>query len=160
MAAQLTIFIGIPASGKSTLARQMAAVEPNTVHVSTDALRQEILGHIRNKTRDGFIFAEARRRTREWLQQGVNVIYDATNVTRQARRPFLHIARGLEVPVRAVWIRCPKEVALQRNRLREVPVPDHAIDEMDRDLQEPTPMEGFSAILTVEVEETQTEVAS
>lgn len=146
MAARLTILIGIPGSGKSTLARRLAAAEPGAVLVSTDALREELMGHIRNKTRDGMIFAEARRRATEALQAGQDVVYDATNVSRAARRPFLELARALGAPVHAAWVSCDRELALQRNRQREFPVPDHAIDEMLGELEPPSEAEGFAGI--------------
>lgn len=146
MAPQLTILIGIPGSGKSTLARKLAEEQAGAILVSTDELRRELLGHIRNKTQDAMIFSEARQRTQRALQEGFSVVYDATNVTRSARRPFLEIARELQVPVLAAWVDCRKEVAQQRNRAREFPVPDHAIDEMLHDLEDPTTVEGFAGV--------------
>lgn len=146
MAPQLTILIGIPGSGKSTLARRLAEEQADAVLVSTDELRHELLGHIRNKTQDPMIFIEAQDRTRRALQQGRSVVYDATNVTRKARGPFLAIAREMGVPALAAWVDCRKEVALQRNRAREFPVPDHALDEMLQELENPTTIEGFAGV--------------
>ncbi|MCJ2123642.1 AAA family ATPase [Methylobacterium sp. J-077] len=68
------------------------------------------------------------------------------------RAPIIAIARGHGVPVEAVWIRVPLEVALERNRQRRAHriVPEASIRSVARLFEPPTHGEGFSEARIVE----------
>jgi tRNA uridine 5-carbamoylmethylation protein Kti12 len=55
------------------------------------------------------------------------------------------------VPV-AIFVRCPLEVALARNRRRRFPVPDEVVRRFYDSLEAPTKEEGFAEVFVVEQE--------
>ncbi len=83
----LTFMIGIPGAGKSQWIKNNTG--ENTVIVSPDALRKELLGNINDQTKNGQIWAVAKERVISALNDGRDVILDATNVASKNRRNFL-----------------------------------------------------------------------
>ena len=73
------MMVGLPRSGKSTYAKELAD-EISAVVCSSDAIRQELCGdeNLQNKNED--VFRVLHRRIKEYLRKGTNVIYDATNI--------------------------------------------------------------------------------
>ncbi|NLG85236.1 MAG: ATP-binding protein [Firmicutes bacterium] len=143
-----TMMVGIPGSGKSTLAERLA-VEQEAVLVSTDRLRAELIGSAENRSRDRLVFARAAIDIQEALRYGLNVIYDATNLTVRDRARILRL---LPPGTRKVcyYLKIPLEVALARNRRRERVVPTEVMEAMFRRLEEPTTAEGWDEIRIVE----------
>ena len=76
-----TFLIGIPASGKSTYAKNHGK---NIV--STDSIRKEINGDENIQANRGLIFNIAHKRIIEILKNNEDVIFDATNITRHDRK--------------------------------------------------------------------------
>lgn len=78
--------VGLPASGKSTYAQQMASSE--RIHLSSDLIRKELYGDesIQGNGKEIFQFME--ERTRQAINNGYDVIYDATNLRRRDRVKF------------------------------------------------------------------------
>lgn len=96
---------GLPGAGKSTLARQWVAKDPdNRLRINYDDLRIELYGEgwKFNRPEEDAMKAEAFRRAKTWL--GVNpyekaVIIDNLNLTTNARQPWISLARELGVPI-------------------------------------------------------------
>ncbi|MEN9230545.1 MAG: WYL domain-containing protein [Thermostichus sp. DG02_5_bins_236] len=155
MASDLTCFshilIGLPGSGKSTLAACLAETLPSSRIISTDTIRQDsygdpaIQGHwpeIETRVLEGIDHA---------LQQGLSVIYDATNAHRSWRLDLLQKLPAMN------WVSwyliTPLDVCKQRNQKRPKPVPDSVIEAMARSLKAfpPVPAEGFLEVLTLDL---------
>ncbi|MHC2104912.1 AAA family ATPase [Methylobacterium sp. CM6246] len=68
------------------------------------------------------------------------------------RAPIIAVARRHGVPVEAVWIRVPLDVALERNRQRRADaiVPEASIRTVASLFEPPTVEEGFSRVRIVE----------
>lgn len=81
---KLYVMCGLVASGKSTLAKQLSE-EYNAKILSSDSIREELYGDesIQGDVKE--VFETLHKRANEILQQGINVIYDATNISRKRR---------------------------------------------------------------------------
>ncbi|GAB2774681.1 hypothetical protein GCM10027275_17150 [Rhabdobacter roseus] len=118
---RLFLVMGLPASGKTSFARALAAALDG-VHLSSDAIRAELArrGTYQDADKEA-VYAEMLRRTAQVLSEGRDVVADAT-FHRQARRAlFLNLAKAQEVPYRLIEIRASE--ATTRQRL-QVPRPD------------------------------------
>ncbi|MDA8234660.1 MAG: ATP-binding protein [Clostridia bacterium] len=135
----LTIMCGLPGSGKSTYARELPGR-----YVSTDEIREFVTGDARNIYHDDLVFTMAREMVKQFLKGGEDVVYDATNLTRADRKKAAKWAG--DRPVRVVWVDCPLELALERNRERERQVPEEVIRRMAKRFQIPNEEEGYEII--------------
>ena len=147
--ALFAMMVGIPGSGKSTAAERIARAEA-AVLVSTDRLREELMGRAEDRSRDRLVFARALAVMREALLDGRNVVYDATNLTRDARRRVL---KALPAGIRKVchYLRTPLHAALVRNQARRRMVPPEVIARMCARLRAPEMSEGWDEIRVIEV---------
>ena len=117
----LLLLAGLPASGKSTLARRLAALGATVV--SLDAIRAD-LGDVTDQSRNADVVAIAQMRVEEALAAGQWVVLDATNLRRAWRQRWERLAAEMQVPIRIHWVRTPLVLCLWRNwrRTRRVPV--------------------------------------
>jgi predicted kinase len=139
---KLTVLVGIPASGKSTYASEVE----DAIVLSSDQLRIELYGDVDNQDNNGELFQELNRRAKEALNNGQNVILDATNINAKRR---IHLVqqefRDYPNKVARVYL-TPYELCLKRNSERERKVPNHVIKRMYLNFQIPTYEEGWSDI--------------
>ena len=70
---KLIVLAGISGAGKSMYAAGYAAAHPGTVIVSTDAIREELLGDASDQSEPQKIFSAVHRRVRTALSQGKTV---------------------------------------------------------------------------------------
>jgi len=77
-----------------------------------------------------------------------DVVVDNTNTTRKSREKYVQIAKLFGIPVRAIYINCPIDLALERNASRsgKEHVPDKAIRFYNKILQTPSTNEGFDSV--------------
>jgi predicted kinase len=142
---RIVLLVGLPGSGKSTYAKRRGLPV-----LSSDVLRELLSGDVNNQNIHARVFATLRYLLRQRLAIGQPVtVVDATNLTRQERRPYREIARKLDVPIEAVHFDTPLEVCLARNAARGRIVPEDVIRRMAARLQPPTPGEGFARVTIV-----------
>lgn len=113
----LAIFVGVPLSGKSTLARALAQeAETRTLQVENDALRARLaaaLGHpvpTHDRDENFLTYQTAWRLLALGLEGGANVIHDATSFTEAGRRGAYRVADACDAPVVVVFVETPREV--------------------------------------------------
>lgn len=148
--AKLIILCGLPGSGKSQYAVNYKAVDDAictdfTVIHSSDAIREELFGDAGSQEDNGRVFELMHKRVKEDLKAGKTVIYDATNITRKARRGAINLAGDNDtIECHIVWadpVECRR-----RDSLRERKVGYAVIEKMLRRWQSPWIDEGFDEV--------------
>ena len=139
----ITIYLisGIPGSGKTTLAHQLAEQHNATVH-SYD----ELPNANTKASMDGSVKQVWLQAIREDLQTGKSVICDGLNLTVAERKEFL--STFADIPCKKVlFVKIvPLETCLQRNREREARLPDFVVEQSAERMEAPTKDEGWDAI--------------
>ncbi len=137
------MLIGLPGSGKSEVARQLA--DSNTIVLSSDAIRKEFYGDETIQDDPTKIFEEMQRRTISALKNEKNVVYDATNISRKKRKHLLSsITISCKKIVYVVWARY--ETCLARDNDRNHHVGESVIRRMLLNFQPPYYDEGWDNI--------------
>lgn len=135
--------VGLPASGKSTLAHKMT----DYIVISSDELRKELYGDINDQTHNAEIFEEMNRRTKQYIDEGKNVFYDATNLSRKRRGHLIkQIAKNADKKI-AGYLHIDLETAIRRDEQRDRTVGAEVIKKMFKNLQIPLKGEGFDEVV-------------
>ena len=93
---KLIVMCGLSASGKSTIAKELA-IKHNACIVSSDSIREEICRDVADQSKNEEVFKIFHKRIREYLNKGQNVIADATNITMKSRRVLIENVRKMDV---------------------------------------------------------------
>jgi predicted kinase len=112
----LVVLTGLPASGKTTLARE--AEKLGAVAVSLDGARGEINGDEGSQARLEDVLAISHARMALQLSLGWVVVSDATNVTRPILDHHIRLARAAGVPAVSVALNTAVDVSLARDAKR------------------------------------------
>ena len=139
---KLYTMIGIPGSGKSTIANQI----PNAVVISSDAIRKELYGAEEIQGDGKQVFDLVYKRIGDELAKGNDVVFDATNLTPKARNAvFRFTAEHI-----AIYVRTNLGTCLARNAARPRVVPKEIILKMKNRLIPPNRLEGFKTIIIID----------
>lgn len=136
---QAVLLMGIPASGKSSFYRERFALT-GSVHINLDTLR-------------------TRHRERVLLQECLEnhraFVVDNTNTLPEERARYIEPARRAGYEVIGFFFRSTVSECMQRNELRENPVPRAAIAAMSNRLILPSYGEGFDRLYFVSLDNGQ-----
>jgi len=142
------LLVGIPASGKSTLSKQLALKE-NAVILSTDSIRAKLYGSesIQGKWSD--IERELHKLIKHHVALKVPVIVDATHTKPEYREPLLNLSSRIKWA--CYWLDADLKECLKRNQARSRTVPSHVIKSMYDQLKltPPTRKEGFKKVYKI-----------
>lgn len=153
MRSTLYVMIGIPGSGKTTIAKNTAE-NINALHISRDEIRFSLLTDKDNYfAKENQVYKEFTKQIREGLAAGHTVIADATHLNQKSRYKLFHNIHlnPSETTVIGIYMRVPLETCLERNETRKggrTYVPPHEIHNMYTHLQPPTYIEPFNYIYT------------
>lgn len=137
---RLIMMIGIPGSGKSTYVKSIP--KEGVAVICPDEIREELTGDASDQTRNSEVFDLAYKRMRFSLYLQGSVVFDATSLTKEARKKVLsYIPDRKNTTVEYVWMDTPLEECLKRNASRERSVPEPVIRRMAEKLEPPTPEE-------------------
>ncbi|TCP58088.1 putative kinase [Tumebacillus sp. BK434] len=146
----LTVLVGIPASGKSTVARDLTAANQG-VWIHADDVKKELFGE-QTITRDinDAVLAAVKDRLTQAMAGGRQVVLDAKHRVPKYRRPYLELARQHGYQTEAIFLNVPLEAAVAMNGKRqaagEPSVSEAQIRRYERLLQIPTYAEDFDRI--------------
>lgn len=140
------VMVGLSASGKSTIAKDIAK-ENNCIVVSSDAIRGEICdGGVIDQTKNEDVFKIFHQRIRDGLLSGNNVIADATNINMKARRSVLENVKKIDCNKIAYIVPKSLDKCIEDNIYKDYPVPHHVIQKQMMNFQIPFLEEGFDEI--------------
>lgn len=142
---KLILLVGPPGCGKSTYAKKYIAEHNNTTHLSSDEIRAELYGDAAIQTDPGRVFELMQSRAVEALNNGLNVVYDATNMTRKDRSGIIVACpKFVKIEARVIW--APIGTCIERDATRRRTVGKDVIDKMLKRFQAPYYDEGIDEI--------------
>lgn len=137
---EMVVFVGWPASGKSSLYRSIFAPK-GFLHVNQDLLGTKEKCH---------------KAARKALESGQSVAIDNTNPAAADRKPYIDMAKSKRIAVRCIRLGTTREVSVHNNyfRVKETKgkvrrIPAVAYNIFNKKLEEPTVREGFESVETV-----------
>ncbi|MBW4651056.1 MAG: AAA family ATPase [Kastovskya adunca ATA6-11-RM4] len=138
---QLTLLIGVPGSGKSSLAQRLMEERPGCHLVSTDTIRAQLFGDESIQGAWEIVREHLQQQFRQVVKQATNgVIYDATNATQAHRQEAIALARAAGFSkITGIWLDTPLNTCLERNKERSRTVPETIIRQMHASLQTTPP---------------------
>lgn len=143
---KLILMCGVPASGKSTIAKKLSICLNNTPIVSMDDIRERLFGTRKCQQQGGLVYKLAVNRIIRLFRDSDIVIFDATNRTAKARKQVIQdIQDCVDCCVYCIFVNTPLDIALNRNLNRDesIQVPPAVIHRMYNTLQPPTNEEYF-----------------
>lgn len=120
------------------------------VYISSDDIREEVCGDAGDQSYNGIVFGIFYARAREAVENGDDVILDATHLTRKTRRKCRSHFKGLDCQFVAVELTTPVEKAIYRNKNRDRVVPNYAMSRMIQSYEPVEDNEGFDCIWRVD----------
>ncbi len=129
---EVVMLSGLPGAGKDTWIRQNAGSLPV---VSLDALRYEL--GVDPQDAQGTVVNAAKERARAYLRAQQPFLWNATNVTRQIRKPLIDLFAAYHARIRVVYLDAPLEVILHRDSLRSRPVSEPVIRKLMQKVEVP-----------------------
>jgi len=131
-ATALVMLIGPAGAGKSSFAFRHF---PADAIISSDRLRQVVLGDESSQQRNDDIFERIRELVAERAAAGLLTVIDATNTRGPQRSELAWHAHRHHRPLIAVVLDLPLETCLARNASRPHPVPARVIRQQVEDLR-------------------------
>ena len=127
---KLIMMKGIPASGKSTRAQEIAEGGGNWVRLNRDLLRDMLhFGKYSGKNESAVVACESKL-AGHFLGQGKNVIIDDCNINPKNQDMWQTVANLNDAKFEVVFVDTPLGDCLFRNQMRERTVPRHVIENM------------------------------
>jgi predicted kinase len=140
------LLVGIPASGKTTYAKQLATVTGSIV-LSTDEIRKKLYGSENIQGNWKEIESELHKSIKRYIALKIPVIVDATHTKPEHRKPLLKLSSHIKWS--CYWLDADLNECLERNQARTRTVPTHVIKAMHKQLKltPPSITEGFDNII-------------
>lgn len=126
---KLIVLVGIPGSGKTTLAKKIAARGYHCLNA--DSIRQELWGDPADQREPEKVFGIFFQQLEDLLAEGKDIVIDNTNINQKQRKPILERAAKAGYTDVQLWLLdVPLDVCLERNKGRERAVPDDIVANM------------------------------
>lgn len=147
----LIMMIGLPASGKSTVANSLLVLRDNEEHKpnihSSDELRKKLFNNVNDTKHNNTLFDKLHKNIINDLKSGKDVIYDATNISKKTRVGFLNSISKIPCEKVCMCMLTPYRICLKRNEKRTKKVPQNVIKRMYENFSPPMMCEGFDDIV-------------
>lgn len=142
---KIFMLCGLPASGKSTYAKELAKQEKANLH-SSDNMRKILFGDENINDKNDELFKVLHKQIKLDLLDNKNIVYDATNINYKRRKAFLEELNKIDCEKICILIATPYEKCLEQNKLRERQVPEEVIKKMYLNFYIPQYYEGWDDI--------------
>ena len=147
----MIVMVGLAGSGKSTLAKDIliernGVMERPHIHSSND-LRVELLGDINDQDHNQDVFRELHKRVKEDLKNGIDVIYDATNLNKKRRAAFNRELTRIPCDKVCICVATPYEQCLLNRENSDRKIPKSEMRRMYQHWTPPHSHEGFDKII-------------
>lgn len=143
---RMIMLVGLPASGKSTVAKELS--DKGYVVHSSDEIREELFGDVNDQSNNHKVFEELHDRIKRDLSNEVDVVYDATNLSRKRRVHFIkNELDNIECEKHCYLVLASYNECIDRNKKREKKVPQNVIERMYKSFETPSKYEGFDEII-------------
>ena len=145
---KMYMLVGIPGSGKSTYAiklKEKYRKDNKNINIfSSDDMRDEGI-------EENVLFDTLHNSVFKSLEEGVDCVYDATNLNRKRRMNFLRLLKNYKCKKICVCKLTPFETCMERNEKRRAEriVPEYAMHRMLKNFEIPMMEEGFNEVLYV-----------
>ena len=153
---EFVMLVGPSGCGKSTWAKEFNENHDHQYIIhSSDAIRGELWGDENDQQNPAKIFEVLHHRVRESLQQGDNVIYDATNLNAKRRKNYLKqlkqqmAADGIEVEYNVILVVADFEQCCRNNYVRDRKVSREVIHRHFLQIQIPFYNEGWDNVFFI-----------
>ena len=142
----LIMMVGLPGSGKSTIANRIKQQYENTEIFSSDEYRDKICGDENDQSKNNEIFEALHKDLVAALLLGKNVILDATNITRKDRKKCLDKVKNLAINKIAYFIDTNFRDCIDWDSKRNRSVGYPVIEKFLRRFEFPQKFEGFDQV--------------
>ena len=141
---ELRMLVGFPGCGKSTYAKELE--KRGYRWHSSDNIREEygLTGQTREE--NVIVFRKLHERIKEDLKNGINCIYDATNLSRKNRMAFLQEIKSVKCTKICCLMLVDIEECKRRNQMRDAVVPDEVYSKFLTSFNTPAYFEGWDNI--------------
>lgn len=140
----LVILCGVPCSGKSTLAKEVANLLEKRFKYSTAVVTSDTFRHMVPTYQyrfepelEQFVRGATYETIRAALKQGLLVISDDINYYASIRRRLVRMVQQCKADYAIIYVNTPLEVAIGWNKKRGEPIPHSLIEEIYYKLDEP-----------------------
>ena len=141
----LYVLCGIPASGKTTLSKQLAEQHNAVVHSYDDMPNENTRASM-----DGSVKRAWFQAIHTDLEQGKSVVCDNLNLMIADRKELLSYMADISCEKILVVKETPLEICLQRNKEREARLPDFVIEQASEKFETPSFDEGWDDMLYID----------
>ena len=154
------LMVGLAGSGKSTIAKEIEyAIRMSSpkydeygradkvVLISSDDIREEILGDVNDQTQNDKVFSHIHKLIKQAVRDYNHIIVDATNLTIKNRRALLNCLDDKKDYHKIAYIvNTPIKKCKENNSKRDRKVPEYVIDNQAKKFEIPFANEGFDSI--------------
>ena len=116
---QILFLKGLPASGKSTFARQYCLDHPEFKRLNKDDIREELGNPEWSNKFEKEVLTLQRNRGIEYLENGFSIIIDDTNFSKKHSDFWGQVASDRQIEMITLPFDTPVEVCIQRDAERE-----------------------------------------
>lgn len=140
---KLIMMVGLPRSGKSTWIKEN---KTNEVVISADDIRYLVYNQQFWGDGEPLMWSIRGIMLRYLLQQGVDVIIDETNTTKERRKPILKLAKQYGYHVIGNVVECAPETCIERAKMNSQENLLSVIERMTNQFELPETEEGFNEL--------------
>jgi uncharacterized protein len=116
----LILIVGLPGSGKSTVAKILAE-KLHAIVLNSDVIRRELFPQLRDYSSKETqkVILETKRRTEELLRGGHIVILDTLFTKQGPRNEYRRLAESIGIPFKLVYVVTPEDATKERLQERQ-----------------------------------------